>query len=76
MSKEWNSFQPRDWETIGLEVHKRMADGVRLDLCDKLVKYLASDLPDDIKERLPCGEKIDVCCKEMKPEDKVFVNKQ
>ena len=71
MSKEGNSFQPRDWRTIELEAHQRMNNGVSLNLCDKLVECLASDLPDNIKQRLPCGKKINVCYVPMTPEEKV-----
>ena len=71
MSKEENLFQPRDWRTIELEAHQRMNNGVSLNLCDKLVECLASDLPDDIKKRLPCGRKFNVCYVPMTPEEKV-----
>lgn len=71
MSKEGNLFQPRDWKTIEVEAHERMANGVRLNLCSESVNYLASDLPDSIKQRLPCGKKINVCYVPMTPEEKV-----
>jgi len=72
MLESENSFQPRDWKTIEREACERMANGVRLDLCSKLVEYLASDLPDNIQKRLPCGKKCDVCYKEMTPGDKIL----
>jgi hypothetical protein len=76
MLENGNLFQPRDWKTIELEAHERMGDGVSLNLCSVFVESLNDQLPDDIKKRLPCGKKFDVCFKEMAPEEKVFVNKQ